>query len=213
MPTAWKKGSRFMQGLRFAFAAAALAAMSVPAGAVVVGFGGSTAGTDPLGHTWVAANAPAPAWGIPGLGSGTLTFNLGALAPGDGKTFATEFRFVVLTGPTIKFTPAPTTAGYEETTRFVIDKGSGPKLWKVIVDSPQQVTFRAKSFTDRIEVGNDFFVNVVFTAPIDANRFAFGAAWDNTVVPEPATWAMLIAGFGLVGFALRRRKTLVRTSA
>jgi hypothetical protein len=26
------------------------------------------------------------------------------------------------------------------------------------------------------------------------------------VIPEPATWAMLIAGFGMVGFALRRRK-------
>lgn len=28
-------------------------------------------------------------------------------------------------------------------------------------------------------------------------------------VPEPATWAMLIAGFGLVGFAARRRRTVV----
>jgi hypothetical protein len=27
-----------------------------------------------------------------------------------------------------------------------------------------------------------------------------------TGVPEPATWAMLIAGFGLVGFAARRRR-------
>jgi hypothetical protein len=27
------------------------------------------------------------------------------------------------------------------------------------------------------------------------------------VVPEPATWAMLFAGFGLVGFAMRRRST------
>ncbi|WP_448581953.1 PEPxxWA-CTERM sorting domain-containing protein [Thermaurantiacus sp.] len=26
------------------------------------------------------------------------------------------------------------------------------------------------------------------------------------VIPEPGTWAMLIAGFGLVGFAVRRRK-------
>lgn len=26
-------------------------------------------------------------------------------------------------------------------------------------------------------------------------------------VPEPATWAMLIAGFGMVGFAMRRRRT------
>jgi hypothetical protein len=29
------------------------------------------------------------------------------------------------------------------------------------------------------------------------------------VVPEPATWAMLIAGFGLVGVAARRRRTAV----
>ncbi len=28
------------------------------------------------------------------------------------------------------------------------------------------------------------------------------------VVPEPATWAMLIAGFGLVGLAARRRKVV-----
>lgn len=27
-------------------------------------------------------------------------------------------------------------------------------------------------------------------------------------IPEPATWAMLIAGFGMVGFAARRRRTL-----
>jgi hypothetical protein len=32
-------------------------------------------------------------------------------------------------------------------------------------------------------------------------------------VPEPATWAMLIAGFGLVGAGLRRRRPLARVSA
>jgi choice-of-anchor C domain-containing protein len=38
---------------------------------------------------------------------------------------------------------------------------------------------------------------------------AFGAALDNVsiaAVPEPATWMMLILGFGLVGGAMRRRK-------
>lgn len=35
-----------------------------------------------------------------------------------------------------------------------------------------------------------------------------GDALDGTVVPEPAAWAMMIAGFGLVGGALRRRSAL-----
>jgi hypothetical protein len=30
-----------------------------------------------------------------------------------------------------------------------------------------------------------------------------------TAVPEPATWAMMLLGFGLVGSSMRRRKTLV----
>jgi hypothetical protein len=33
------------------------------------------------------------------------------------------------------------------------------------------------------------------------------------VVPEPATWAMLITGFGLVGFAMRRRKATIASVA
>lgn len=30
-------------------------------------------------------------------------------------------------------------------------------------------------------------------------------------VPEPSTWALLAAGFGLVGFGLRRRRSVVAT--
>lgn len=30
----------------------------------------------------------------------------------------------------------------------------------------------------------------------------------TATVPEPGTWAMLIAGFGFVGAALRRRRTI-----
>jgi hypothetical protein len=36
----------------------------------------------------------------------------------------------------------------------------------------------------------------------DLNKIPFV----NTAVPEPATWAMMIAGFGFVGGALRRRR-------
>jgi choice-of-anchor C domain-containing protein len=40
----------------------------------------------------------------------------------------------------------------------------------------------------------------------------FGPALDNVsvvAVPEPATWAMMIGGLGLVGVSMRRRKTAV----
>ncbi len=40
---------------------------------------------------------------------------------------------------------------------------------------------------------------------------AFGAALDDVsvaAVPEPATWAMMILGFGFAGFAMRRRQAV-----
>ncbi len=37
----------------------------------------------------------------------------------------------------------------------------------------------------------------------------FGTEIPGGVVPEPASWAMLITGFGLVGFAARRRRAAV----
>lgn len=34
----------------------------------------------------------------------------------------------------------------------------------------------------------------------------------NSVVPEPATWAMMLGGFGLIGGTLRRQRTVLRQS-
>lgn len=45
-----------------------------------------------------------------------------------------------------------------------------------------------------------------------ANQVAFDNitfGTDTPVVPEPATWAMLITGFGLVGSAMRRRRAAI----
>jgi hypothetical protein len=48
------------------------------------------------------------------------------------------------------------------------------------------------------------FTSVRVTAATD---FAIAQLrYQLSVVPEPATWAMLIAGFGMVGFAARRRR-------
>ncbi len=37
----------------------------------------------------------------------------------------------------------------------------------------------------------------------------FAGDWAITYVPEPASWALMIAGFGMVGLAMRRRATAV----
>lgn len=61
--------------------------------------------------------------------------------------------------------------------------------------------------------------NFTFTASGDTttlrfssadNAGAFGAVLDNvsvSAVPEPATWAMMLVGFGVVGASMRRRNT------
>ena len=57
-----------------------------------------------------------------------------------------------------------------------------------------------------------------YTGPESAPVFLPGVYTedDGTVltisVPEPATWAMMLVGFGMVGFAARRRKLAVRTA-
>lgn len=50
---------------------------------------------------------------------------------------------------------------------------------------------------------------MMFISQADLIAFdAMGYDLVTAVIPEPATWAMLIAGFGFVGGALRRRRTM-----
>ena len=73
---------------------------------------------------------------------------------------------------------------------------------------PYQLTNFALSMSDAnrgIRIGSNGSIRD-FTA---SSTGTFGAA----VVPEPATWALLIAGFGMVGVALRRRERITRVAA
>lgn len=53
--------------------------------------------------------------------------------------------------------------------------------------------------------GHDFQFTGVYTLGQDSGSGTFNI----TAVPEPSTWTMLIAGFGLLGAALRRRRLAV----
>lgn len=50
---------------------------------------------------------------------------------------------------------------------------------------------------------------IVGTGTLDARSTSFATANVTAAVPEPATWAMMIAGFGLVGGTMRRRSTKI----
>jgi hypothetical protein len=47
-----------------------------------------------------------------------------------------------------------------------------------------------------------------FTVSTNDSLFAFGDFYYSSAVPEPATWALMILGFGAVGGAMRRRQSV-----
>ena len=76
----------------------------------------------------------------------------------------------------------------------------------------QQITPLGQQF-------NTYLVDSSFTnltaVTFDALGYSNRAAYDNIhvstgAVPEPASWAMMVGGFGVVGSAMRRRKTAIR---
>jgi len=51
------------------------------------------------------------------------------------------------------------------------------------------------------------------TQYLGTGRYSLNIAAVGAAVPETATWAMMIGGFGMVGAAMRRRRTAVRYAA
>ena len=68
---------------------------------------------------------------------------------------------------------------------------------------PGNHAFTFDSFTDNFDV-------TTLSAPgtIDRSSFTYSLVSALPGIPEPATWALMISGFGLAGMALRRRRVI-----
>ena len=57
-----------------------------------------------------------------------------------------------------------------------------------------------------VRLDNYIFNSFVAGSSVEIDNFSISAQQFSAPVPEPETWAMLLAGLGLVGFAVRRRR-------
>ena len=114
-----------------------------------------------------------------------------AVAPFADYRFS-EFTITGITGTTISSWSAVSTAGLFNTT-----SNPAPSITLGFTSDSISILFGTRSSSTPIF---DFATNGTGQAVFSYN----GAG----VVPEPASWAMLIAGFGLVGAAARRRRAV-----
>lgn len=122
---------------------------------------------------------------------------------GFNTSVATAFNNVIVTGP---FGPAPLPVGNLGPGFFL---GSGrPTAPLGLVASGEPYTPYSISFV----AGNAGTLNAfVGTASADnigpmLDNFSLSIGPSSSAVPEPATWAMMILGFGFAGAAMRRQK-------
>jgi hypothetical protein len=71
---------------------------------------------------------------------------------------------------------------------------------------------RFTDLSDGIASFTGSFSNYRLSGSITYNYTPFQVPPPGGVIPEPASWALMIAGFGLVGAAARRRRPLARSS-
>ena len=127
-----------------------------------------------------------------------------------GSPSSTSMIFLKPTGGSVTLNGFDIGAYYHgvNSTQVTIVDGLGAILYSsgaITVGSGDVASHFAFGFTSNNGIGIQWGPDAYNTG-IDNIDFTFGSLVGGGGVPEPATWAMMIAGFGLTGMAMRRRR-------
>ncbi len=166
----------------------------------------------------LAIGAPAKAVTLPYSTGTAAVANLGGHTPGD--TLSLGSAIGALNGPgtytlsnvsfsatNFPITPIPFSGSLADTLITLNGTSNYSVAYSLQLGAYDTITVGGNSF---VAEGLKFFINpLVLTA--GSNQSSIGkltATVAAAAVPEPASWALLIAGFGGVGAMLRRRRGL-----
>ncbi|MDX2178564.1 MAG: hypothetical protein SFV18_03160 [Bryobacteraceae bacterium] len=180
--------------IRLALALALWASIPLLAFPITFWAGAGATGSDPFGNNWsVSTNAAGnTVWGMPGSG---LTAQY--TGPCCTNFFYIEFLNV----------PAGVSIDYSlPGLGTIFRSGTGLLTWVQPYNGSTFVGFHSRPEypccgLERLEIGDEFFVNVTFNGVYDS--VAFNALWGY--VPEPGNFVVLLSGLAAIGMLRRSR--------
>jgi hypothetical protein len=175
-------------------------------------------------HNPAITACAAGVWSMPDIGnSGIISENDGAW-PGKTAVDGDYFGFVQMTGYVQQTFTATATGNF---TLNWFDAGrdfhggyDGDQTYDVLINGVSIYsggTTSGQAFTQRssdvfhLSAGQSYTLTFKGHSASDNTSF-IDAISAEAAVPEPASWAMMLGGFGLVGGALRRRRLLAATA-
>ena len=128
-------------------------------------------------------------------GTTTVTFGLNPT----GTSFSSSFTFMNTVAGVYNFLVGTSTPGLMFTNVSVTGGGTtsifAPPAASVI-----------QRFNLALLAETPYTVSIAGTSPVAAGAISGNVTITNGAVPEPATWAMMILGFGAMGMVIRRRR-------